>query len=217
MAKTLDDALKLVKADPVVGYVSIPIIAARAPRPSIVVKMKGQTIILPDWNGTEWAWYAQLAIQIAILQPANNGSGEQDKARQLAKLRSELPAITALGSVKPTVKQAGDFYVVCVKLVIASDAAASGPTRGEMAAQAFGASLKEAPFTILSALKDVLDNGTELFFKDMPAAATRIVKDLFGKTVGGIFSGLGGFGPLILIGIGLWAFSKYGGSDHGEA
>jgi len=213
---SIEDALRLVKADPVVGYVSIPIVASEAPRPAVIIELKGQTIRLPDWNGSEWSWYGNLALDIANRQEVNNESGERDKSRARSNFRAIHPAMVALGSVKPTLEQVGDYYTRAVKLVIASNAATTGPTAGEMAAQAFGAALVEAPATIVAAVKDVLLTATDLFLRDLPKAATKILKDLFGTVAGGVFSGLGSLGPIILIGIGLYIWNE-SRSQHGEA
>jgi hypothetical protein len=207
---TIQEALQLIEKDPVMGFVGIPILAA-SNSGKVVLKLRGRDLVVPDWNGTEWAWWGNLAFQVAAKQSSNNPTGEKDKQSAVVRLRSLHPAMVGLGTVKPTPPQVADYYDRAVRLVIASNAAASGPTRGRLAAEAFGEAFVQAPATIVAALKDVLEKSIDLFLKDMPRAAASILSELFGKTGSGLLTGVlsSGIGPIVVIGLGLWAISKW--------
>jgi hypothetical protein len=214
---TIDDALRLIKSDPVVGYVSIPMVAARPPRPGQLIKLQGHTLLLPHWSGAEWAWWGNLAMAIAKFQTVGNSTGTRDKQKALDKLRSIHPAMQTLGTVAPTdEKQIGNYYTAAVRLVIASAAAESGETFGSMAAESFKEALKEAPISILAALKDFLDTATTVIFADLPREAVRTLKSLFnytaGKTLPAVLTGLGPIG-IIAIGLGAWYLFARGKGD----
>jgi hypothetical protein len=179
----LDDALQLASKDPPVGFVALAVAGAKAPSPSIRVVTKGRTIVLPAWTGSEWGWYGQLALALASKLDAKNPVAQRDKDVAAAKLLAIHPAMQALGSALPSEKQAFAYYDAAVRLVIAANAAASGPTRAQLALEAFGSAVVEAPRTILNGIT-----------KDIPREAAGILSDIFLSAVGGLKA------PVLIIG-----------------
>lgn len=146
----LDDALNLIKRDPVRAFVSIPIIGARAPNPQIVVKLKGRSLVLPDWTAGEWAWYGHLAFDYAdSVDKALAGARLVDRAN--GRLTSLNQKMRSLGTKdKPTPKDAADYYDAAVRLVIATHVASDSDASGPLFVDAVKASIKEAPAAILA-------------------------------------------------------------------
>jgi hypothetical protein len=204
---SLDDALKAVAKDPPAGFVAIAVAAAQPPAKAIVVKLKGRTLLLPDWGGTEWLWFLDLAIAIAKSQP----SKDDDSAFGRAKVRAQAVATdlrtrsagarASLDASHPSADLALEFYNDAVNLVLASNAAATGPTAGELAADAFKFGLVNAPATIATALKFAFEGGLTNMTK-VQGEAAKILGELFARPLaavtGGLLSGLGPFGVLAL-------------------
>lgn len=208
---TIDDALNLVRKDPVGVFVGIAIAAAHPPNPGVVVKLKGRTLLLPDWNGTEWHWYCDLAAKFAKATDEKNAAGETDKARQLATLTPHAVRMRELGARKPTPDDAAACYTQAVKLVIATNAASTGPTAGAIAFDAFKSGFLGAPQTVLDSLKFVLEGGLANMTKVQREAA-RILGLLFVEPIkaitGGLLAGLGPTGILILAGAAYYMFGR---------
>jgi hypothetical protein len=198
---TIDDALKLVRKDPVGVFVGIAIASAQPPSPGVVVKLKGRTLLLPDWTGDEWLWYCKLASRFAAATDEKNASGETDKSRQLGNLTPHMVKMRQLGTSKPTPGDAAACYTQAVKLVIATNAASTGPTAGDLAFDSFKAGILEAPATVLNALKFTLEGGLSNMTKVQREAA-RIIGQIFIEPVkaltGGLLAGLGPTGILVL-------------------
>lgn len=213
---TLDDALKLVKRDPPAAFVGLAVTAAQPPAAAIVVPLKGRQLLLPDWSGVEWKWYCDLAVAIAKSQEVKNSAGAADVARALAELAPLATTAATLGASHPTTDQAGAIYTAAVKLVIASNAAATGSTAGELATQAFKTALVEAPQVILDSLKAGLEKGLSNMTKVQREAA-RILGEIFIEPIkaigGGLLAGLGPFGIALLAGAAWFLWGKKGGHE----
>jgi hypothetical protein len=194
---TVADALKLIERDPVVGFVTIPVIAAHPPHASVLISTKGRTLRLPVWSGTEWAWYGQVALAVAKALDVANPAVQADKDRAQALLIALHPAMQALGTVVPPEKVAFNYYTACVKLVIESVADAAVPTRGKLAAQAIGRAFVEAPSTIAHAIADTVKDFGDFYFRVWPREAMKNLRGFFGALADG--AGLGFLSPTVIL------------------
>jgi len=193
---TLDDALEQVKRDPIAGYIAIAVIAARPPRPGIVVKLKGRNLLLPDWTQDEWAWYGSLAFKYAdSVDKSRRGAEDVSRANQ------RLSSLAMFGPDKPSPEKAAAFYDAAVRLVIAAHVAGD-PETGVKFVDAFKAQLSNIPGTIIEALRTGLTNMTKV-----QREAAKIAGEIFSRPVGAVLGGLlAGLGPL---GIALIAGGAY--------
>jgi hypothetical protein len=205
MATALDEALELVKRDPIAGFVAIPIIGARAPRPQVIVKLKGRSLILPDWTGAEWAWYGGLAFRFAdSVDKAREGIRLVENAnRKLTPLHLEMKS---LALSKPTPAKAAAYYDATVRLVIAANVASDQSVSGPLFVTAFKESLREVPKTIGEALAAVLSAGGDVV-KPIIRESIKIAADVFDHAIGT------SIGLILIVGLGLWLWSK---SKKGE-
>jgi hypothetical protein len=195
----LDDALNFVKKDPVGGFIAIPIIGARPPRPQIVVKLKGRSLVLPDWSGDEWTWYGDLAIKYAD-SVSVSARGRDDRAnanRRLTELRGPMKS---LGSSKPAPEAAAAYYDRCVRLVIAAHVGSDSDS-GQKFVDAFKEAVKEAPTVIGEALAAALSAGGDVL--------TPVVKEAL-KIAGQVFDAALGtsIGLIAIVALGLYLWSK---------
>jgi hypothetical protein len=206
---TLDDALAFVKKDPIAGFIAIPIIGARAPRPQIVVKLKGRSLVLPDWTGEEWAWYGTLAIKYSDSMDKTR-AGFKDVRAANERFTPLFTAMRALGSAKPDPNQAAAYYDRAVRLVIAAHNSGD-PESGTTFVNAFKEAIPNAPRVIGESLAAALSVGGDVL-KPVIKSALDIMSEVFEIAVGT------GIGLILLIGVGLylWSQSQKGG-NHGEA
>jgi hypothetical protein len=191
----LDDALKLASKDPPLAFVGLAVAGAKPPQPSIVVKTKGRTLVLPAWTGEEWGWYGRLAFKLASSMPAKEPVGQRSVDRATSNLLALHPAMQSLGTVRPGEKQAFDYYIAANKLVIAASAATAADSRGKMALDAFGSAVVEAPRTLLDAIT-----------KDIPREAAKVLNDVFKSAAQGFGLGNLSIGMVLVGGAVLWMF-----------
>lgn len=192
---TMDEVLDLARRDPIATFVAIPIAAARPPRPRILVELKGRTLVLPDWTGSEWGWYGDLAIRYAdSVDKARAGVKDVQRAnRNLTALRAPMKN---LGDSKPDPLHASKFYFATVKLVIAAHVASDKAASGVMFVDAFKESVKNVPTTIGEALAALLGAGGDVI-KPIIREAVKITAEVFEQSIG---IGIG----IVLIGLAAW-------------
>lgn len=214
---TIEDVLKQIERDPVIGFVSIPIAATRN-RPTVKIKVKGRTLVLPDWNAREWLWWGRLALAIAQSQDAKNEAGRRDKETAAKRFAGPFNAMELLGTADdeetPPIERVFPYYDAAVRLVIASHAAARGETRGRLAAEAFGRALIEAPQTIVIALKDVFESAGSLFLKELPRAALDTLKGLFEDATGIELPSTSQIGTIAIVAVGAWVAWQFFNRRH---
>lgn len=196
---SLDDALAFVKKDPIAGFVAIPIIGARAPRPQILVKLKGRSLVLPDWTGAEWTWYGNLAVKYAD-SVSVSARGRDDRANANRKLTALRGPMQSLGGDKPDPKVAAAYYDACVRLVIAAHVGGD-PDSGPKFVSAFKVAAAEAPQVIGEALAAALTAGGDVL-KPVIKSALDILSEVFEIAVGT------GLGLILLLGFGLYLWSQ---------
>ncbi len=204
------------------GFVSIAIIGAAPPSPGLIVNLKGRTLLLPDWKGDEWRWYMDLALAIANKQETRNDTAitaSKDRAIATAKsVRVKLlddARVSAANSAAPGSRYSPDeafaIYDAAVRLVIASNAAGAGASKGAMAVEAFKERLLEMPEELRDKFISMLQDKRDLLFKVLPKKAAEILKDVFDATAAGL--GLSLSHPLVIAGIllgGYYLYNRFG-------
>ena len=207
----LDDVLALLKKDPVKGYVTIAVLAARPPNPAILVKLKGRSLVLPDWDAGEWQWYGKIALDIGarlrIKTMTENRAGDlRGVDRAAAKVKSLMP------NRKPTPQEAAAFYDACVRLIIAARAAADEKTFTEISDESLREASKEIPLTIGSVIASLLRGPVKDILIPATKAAAEILVEIFEEVA------KSGLGLIVVIGLGLYLWSQHGkGESYGEA
>lgn len=193
---TQEEVLDFVKRDPVAGFVAIAIIGARPPKPRIIVKLKGRSIVLPDWNRDEWRWYGGVAFRYADdVDKARAGKPLVDRANgKLTSLDSSLPE-------HPTPEQAAAYYDAAVRLVIAAHVASDREASGPTFAQALKESILHVPRTIGESLAATLSAGGDIL-KPVVAEALKITAEVFEQTFGI------GIGIVLVIAAGWWLWNN---------
>jgi hypothetical protein len=194
---TVADALKLIERDPVVGFVTIAVIACHPPAKTLLIRTRGRTITLPAWSGTEWSWYGQVALAVAKALDVTNPVVQADKDRAQARLIALHPAVQALGAVQVPEKLAFTYYDACVRLVIESVADASVASRGRLAAEAIGSGIVGAPRVIAEQLAKAVKDFGDLYFRIWPREAMKQLRGFFGAVAEG--AGLGFLSPTVLL------------------
>jgi uncharacterized protein YbjT (DUF2867 family) len=199
----MDDALAFVQKDPVAGFVAIPIIGARPPKKAVIVKLKGRDLLLPDWTGKEWIWYADLASRFADTVDKNR-AGKLDVEANVKRLAPLYIAMQSVGAGRPTPVAAAAFYDRCVRLVIAARHAGDSDA-GPTFAAAFKDAFVNVPATIGEALAAVLSAGGDVI-KPIIRESIKITGDVFEEVTGiGI-----GLIAIVALGLYLWTQSKHG-------
>jgi hypothetical protein len=184
--------------------VGIAMAAVQPPHRSIVVKLKGQTLLIPEWTADEWRWYCALALRIADTTPAVGTSAlVLAKARAAQRVTANVEKLPA-GAAAVAAPDAVDVYRDAVMLVIATGAAATGSVPfGDAASAAMKELLAEAPSKVLTPLRDLFNQSVATMQKFQREAA-RLVASAFGGSVRAVAGGLlEGLGPAGLIAVGL--------------
>lgn len=199
--KTIEEAVALIKRDPVRGFVAIPIIAMRdeSKKPIEALIGKSRRVLLPAWTGKEWRWYATVAesVMAACIKSGKVRPVQmKDIRRQNAKLAELLQPMERLGDQVALAIMAGVFYEACVRLVIAS-VSTMGKTGGELMAEVLKEQLGLAPESVKRGLSKLLDLGGDALAA-VGRQANKVVKSVFGV-------GLGAVALVLLV---AWGYSK---------
>lgn len=209
----ISDVLKFMEKDPIAGYVSIPVVAARPPAPRIIVELSGRNLVLPDWTGLEWAWYGSIAndltndVGTGVHRRQMRGSRDVQRAR--SKLAPLMSAMKGLVNNRPLPQDAGAFYNAAVRLLIAAQAAVTTDPFGPIFVESVKEAFKEVPQTIGLALAATLRTGAEVL-GPVAKEAGKIAVDIFGAIA------KSGIGLIAIAALGLWWYLKQGNRKESE-
>lgn len=152
------ELLEIVRRDPMAAFTAIPIFAMRGGTAKQVIELKGHTIALPMWTGSQWQWYGGLARDVGIrgLKDISPIRGKK-LHKALERLDALEPEMAAVGSAVAPPALVAKYYFAAGDVVNHAKSLLGAPTTGDLLV----ASLPSSPEDVRRGMADALALGLD--------------------------------------------------------